>query len=85
MKVLFAAAEAAPYIKTGGLGDVAYGLTQELAAQGTEVAVVLPLYKSIKERYGASLEFLTSFNVPLAWRQLYGGVFRMTDGARPVV
>lgn len=81
MKVLFAAAEAAPYIKTGGLGDVAYGLTQELAAQGTEVAVVLPLYKSIKERYGASLEFLTSFNVPLAWRQLYAGVFRMTEGS----
>lgn len=80
MKILFAAAEAVPYIKTGGLGDVAYALTQELAEQGAEVAVVLPLYKSIKERCATELEFIGSFNVPLAWRQLYCGVFRACKG-----
>lgn len=81
MKILFAAAEAAPYIKIGGLGDVAYALPKELAAQGAEVAVVLPLYKSIKERWGSSLEFISAFNVPLAWRQLYCGVFRQCQGS----
>lgn len=80
MKILFAAAEAAPYIKIGGLGDVAYALPKELAAQGHETAAVLPLYKSIKERLGGSLEYVCSFQVPLAWRQLYAGIFRQKQG-----
>ncbi len=81
MKILFATAEAAPYIKIGGLGDVAYALPKALAEQGEEVAVVLPLYKSIKERLVHELEFVCDFNVPLAWRQQYGGVFRQTYGS----
>ncbi len=80
MKILFAAAEAAPYIKIGGLGDVAYALPKELAGQGEEISVVLPLYKSIKERYIDSLEFLCHFSVPLAWRQMYAGIFRQNQG-----
>ncbi|MBE7035924.1 MAG: glycogen synthase GlgA [Ruminococcaceae bacterium] len=80
MKILFAAAEAAPYIKIGGLGDVAYALPKELAAQGEEVAVVLPLYKSIKEKHVTEMEFLCDFSVPLAWRQVYAGVFRQMCG-----
>ena len=46
MKILFAASEAAPYVKTGGLGDVAYALPNELANHpDVEVAVILPYYK----------------------------------------
>ncbi len=81
MKILFASAEAAPYIKIGGLGDVAHALPQALSSHGAEVAVVLPLYKSIKEQFGSGLEHVTSFCVPLAWRQLHCGVFRQNQGA----
>ena len=49
MKILFTASEAAPYIKTGGLGDVGRALPSALAALGHEVKVVLPLYGRIKE------------------------------------
>lgn len=80
MKILFAAAEAAPYIKIGGLGDVAYALPKELAAKGEDVAVVLPLYKGIKEKHVTEMEFLCEFSVPLAWRQVYAGVFRQKCG-----
>ncbi len=80
MKILFAAAEAAPYIKIGGLGDVAYALPKALSEQDNEVCVVLPLYKAVKDRYGEGLEYLTSFMVPLSWRQLYCGIFRQKQG-----
>lgn len=80
MKILFASAEAAPYIKIGGLGDVLYALPKALGLQGEEVAVVLPLYKSIKEQHVSSLEFLCNFLVPLAWRQQYAGVFKTQQG-----
>ena len=75
MKVLFATAEAAPYLKIGGLGDVSYALPKALSEKDVEVCVVLPLYKTVKDRYGEELTYLTSFTVPLSWRQLYCGVF----------
>ncbi|MBR5236755.1 MAG: glycogen synthase GlgA [Clostridia bacterium] len=80
MKILFASAEAAPYMKVGGLGDVAYALPKALAGQGEEVAVVMPLYKGIKEQFVGELEFVCDFGVPLGWRQQYGGVFRQMCG-----
>ncbi len=80
MNVLFATAEAMPYIKIGGLGDVSYGLPKALSEIGAEVRVVLPLYRSIKERFGDSLEYVTHFEVSLSWRQLYCGVFRQVFG-----
>ncbi len=80
MKILFAAAEAAPFIKIGGLGDVAAALPKALTAEGADVSVVLPLYKSIKDQYIGELEYVTAFTVPLAWRQLYCGVFRKMLG-----
>ena len=77
MKILFAASEAAPYIKTGGLGDVACSLPKALCADpGDEVAVFLPLYGSIRDSHQFSLEYVTCFYVPLAWRNQYCGIFR---------
>ena len=52
MKILYAASEAVPFCKTGGLADVAGSLPAALAAQGAEVAVVLPLYQKVKEKFG---------------------------------
>jgi len=75
MNILFVTAEAAPFIKIGGLGDVSYALPQALQEAGDTVAVVLPLYQNIKERYKDSLQFCATFSVPLSWRQAYCGVF----------
>ncbi len=75
MRILFASAEAAPFAKIGGLGDVAYALPRALAKSGEEAAVVMPLYKQIKEAEGENLTFLCDFTLPLSWRQLYCGVF----------
>jgi len=75
MKVLFAASEAAPYVKTGSLGDVASALPKALCADSeTQVFVFLPYYKSIKENPNWNMEFVTSFNVPLGWRNQYCGL-----------
>ena len=77
MKILLASSEAAPFIKTGGLGDVAAALPKALAeAPNTEVAVFLPYYKAIKDNPEFELEYVTNFTVPLAWRSVYAGVFR---------
>lgn len=76
MKILFAASEAAPFIKSGGLGDVLGALPPELSKDDdTEVAVVLPYYGKIKNNPDSDIEYLTSFNMPLAWRNVYVGVF----------
>ncbi len=80
MKILFAAAEAAPFIKIGGLGDVMYALPKAVAEQGESAAVVLPLYKSVKERFSDELTFVTSFYISLSWRCLYCGVFTCRRG-----
>ena len=77
MKILLATSEAAPYIKTGGLGDVAAALPKALAeSPNTEVAVFLPYYKAIKDNPEFELEYLTNFTVPLSWRNVYCGLFR---------
>ena len=77
MKILLASSEAAPFIKTGGLGDVAAALPKALAeAPNTEVAVFLPYYKAIKDNPSFELEYVTNFTVPLAWRSVYAGLFR---------
>lgn len=77
MKILFAASEAAPFLKTGGLGDVASALPKALSASPrTEVCVFLPYYKAIKTNPDFNIEFLFDFNVPLGWRNQYCGLFR---------
>ena len=76
-KILYVAAEAVPFVKTGGLADVAGSLPIALAAEGADVRVVLPEYKEIKEKYGTELEHIYHGELELAWRHKYIGIDRL--------
>ena len=81
MKILFAASEAAPYLKTGGLGDVAAALPKALCdTPDADVRVFVPYYKAIKDNPDFHIEYVTHFFVPLSWRSVYAGVFKATTG-----
>ena len=77
MNILFAASECAPFVKTGGLADVAGSLPPVLAAAGHDVRVVLPLYERIGEDWRSQMTYLTNIRVPLAWRSQYCGLFQL--------
>ncbi|MDO5724820.1 MAG: glycogen synthase GlgA [Tissierellia bacterium] len=76
MKIFYIAAEASPFIKTGGLADVAGSLPKALAKNDQEVSVVLPLYSAIDWKYRSQFEFVGYFYVDLDWRHQYVGVFK---------
>ena len=80
MNILFAASEVAPFIKTGGLADVAGSLPKHLAAQGHDVKVILPLYEGIGPEWRKQMKFLLHFNVRVAWRNPYCGLFELRRG-----
>lgn len=83
MKVLFATSECAPFIKTGGLGDVAQALPAALAKnKNVEVCVIMPYYRSIKNNPDIKVEFVTNFEVPLAWRRVYCGIFKAVSRSK---
>ena len=76
VKVLFAAAEAAPFIKTGGLGDVIGSLPKELNRQGADVRVIIPKYSLIPLELAAKMSKVASFTVPVGWRKQSCGLFK---------
>lgn len=75
MKVLFVASEADPFIKTGGLAEVAYALPKYLKTLGIEARIVIPKYKNIKYDHKYNVDFKKSFIVPVDWRNQYCGIF----------
>lgn len=75
MKVLFAAAEASPFIKVGGLGDVMGGLPKELVKKGIDARVILPLYSAIKPEFRKKIKYVTNCYVNNSWRSSYCGIF----------
>lgn len=77
MNVLYTASEAYPFIKTGGLADVAGSLPKALAEAGADIRVILPLYESIADRYREQMEFVMYTYVTLAWRRQYCGLFKL--------
>ncbi len=81
MKILFAASEAVPYMASGGLADVAGALPKALCAAGHDCRVVLPLYGDIAPALRQQLRLVAQFQVPLAWRSQYCGVWQGQVGA----
>ena len=75
MKILYLASEARPFIASGGLADVAGSLPYALNTLGHDCRVVLPLYSDIKEEWREKMKFLCHYNVTLAWRNQYCGVY----------
>ena len=79
IKILFAVSEAAPFIATGGLGDVGGSLPRALKEAGADVRVVLPLYGEIKHAHREKMTFIGSRQVQLAWRDQYCGLFSLIE------
>lgn len=77
MNILYVTSEAVPFIKTGGLADVAGSLPKELKKQGEDVRVVLPLYSAIDEKYREKMKKIDEFYVDIAWMHRYCGVFEL--------
>ena len=70
MKVLFAASEAFPFVKTGGLGDVAGSLPKALQSKDTEIRVILPNYAAIADEFVSHMTPEAEFTVELGWRKI---------------
>ena len=76
-KVLFAASEAVPFIKTGGLADVVGSLPKAYNRDEFDVRVVLPKYRVIPEHFQQQMEYMTNFYINMSGRMIYVGVFQM--------
>ncbi|WP_270165880.1 glycogen synthase GlgA [Paenibacillus sp. SYP-B4298] len=83
MKLLFAAAEGSPFVKTGGLADVIGALPKALRKNGVDARVVLPKYKTIAQEQVQRMQFITHIEVPMGWRACYCGIFMTEEEGVP--
>jgi starch synthase len=77
MKVLFAASECVPFVKTGGLADVVGALPKALIKEGVDTRVILPLYRDVSPEWRAQMEHVLYFYVNLGWRRQYCGIEKL--------
>lgn len=80
LKVLFAASECLPFVKTGGLADVAGALPAQLCRDGADARIVLPFYKPVKQKYKAQCRHVCDFILRLGWRSQYCGIEQLVHG-----
>lgn len=79
MKILFAAPEAAPFVKTGGLGDVVGSLPPALNKKGVDARVIIPLYRCIPQEYKDRMKYIDHIYIDMAWRRQYAGIFELEE------
>lgn len=77
MKILFAASECVPFVKTGGLADVIGALPKEIRRSGEDVRVILPLYQQIDRKWRDQMEHVVFFYINLGWRRQYVGIEKL--------
>ncbi len=77
-RVLFAASECVPFLKTGGLADVVGALPKYMDKENYEVRVVMPYYKSIADKLKENIKFANAFEIDLSWRRQYVGILETT-------
>ena len=81
MNILYVSSEAAPFVKTGGLGDVAGSLPSALCGLGCDARVIMPLYRCIPQQYKDKMTYINHIYIDMAWRKQYCGVFSLdVDG-----
>ncbi|MFA7067448.1 MAG: glycogen synthase [Acidaminococcaceae bacterium] len=76
MKIAMVTSEANPFVKSGGLADVTFSLSKELVIIGEEVAIFMPLYKSIATSHGDKLQLISEFDVSMSWRRQHAKIYR---------
>lgn len=76
MKILFSTSEAGPFLRSGGLGDVASALPKALSEEGQDIRVIMPYYSDIPDKYKKKMEYIGETTVELSWRKQYAGVFK---------
>jgi len=79
IKVLYVASEAKPFIKSGGLADVAGSLPKELRRRGADVRLVIPKYKNINEKFLVNSEYVNTLDISLGWRRQKADVYRIAS------
>ena len=84
MKILFETSECAPFSKSGGLADVAFSLPGALKDNGNQVAIITPLYKCVRDKFGNSIKRFKKTNIQLGSRTIYCGLFKGKLGRVPV-
>ena len=77
MKILFAASECVPFVKTGGLADVVGALPKQIRKSGEDVRVILPLYSAIDQKWRDQMEHVVFFYINLGWRRQYVGIEKL--------
>ena len=83
IRVLFAAFEAVPFMKTGGLGDVAGSLPMALRAAGCDARLIMPSFATIPAEYQKKMRRVAEFPVQLGWRNQHCVLYRMTHRGVP--
>jgi starch synthase len=77
MNILFVSSEAYPFFTSGKLGDMTGSLTRALRRENTDIRVILPLYKGMKDEWREKLGYVMNYTVPLSWRNQYCGLFEL--------
>ena len=78
-KILFATSECVPFIKTGGLADVAGSLPKYFDKEKYDVRVILPYYQCIPQKFREQAQYLTNFYMNYMWQDRYVGLFQIVQ------